>query len=68
MAKKAKQDNTEVAPEGMVAVVASQRGYDNTSSKLVEEGETFYVTAAQAKRGASWFKPVNAPEDDEELA
>lgn len=75
-----KKPEAEVAPVGMVQVTATARGFDNTASRLVEEGETFYVTPEAAKKGATWFditdpkvaaklgvKPA-VEEEEEELA
>lgn len=44
----------------MVAVVASERGYNSTEGRAIEPGETFYVSAAVAERGASWFDYADA--------
>lgn len=38
-----------------VLVVASAKGFDSSAGVTINEGQEFYVTREQAKRGATWF-------------
>ena len=50
----------EVLDEDMVEVVATARGFDSSSGRTIEAGESFYVNKKTAQKGATWFDYASA--------